>query len=342
MAKSIDGFKLAASVLEKSTIPILAAAYVKGGRVFATDLDIQITAPTDKPDAFYTKKGEPLAHSFPPEDVPYMSTVMPAYMLDLGDLPGMLSRVRPAVSTEETRYYLNGVFFEFLAYLQLTATDGHRLLSYGTPHKIAQPASGEKIPPFILPRKTVDMVLKAGGVQWVLAYTPDHRARFTNENGVTIESKLIDGSFPDYPRVIPKGPFAYTLTGDVKPCLEAAKRCAGYGSERSKSVKVSGADLYMNPPEVAPLHTTWPVDVTLGMVSRKRFDRLTGEDRWIDEPAEEVDAIGFNGKYLREFLEIPGKAGGAFTLAYANPSSPAFVTWSAVPGLRGIMMPLRV
>lgn len=341
MAKTIDGFKLAASVLEKSTIPILAAAYVKGGRVFATDLDIQITAPTDKPDAFYTKKGEPLAHSFPPEDVPYMSTVMPAYVLDLGDLPGMLSRVRPAVSTEETRYYLNGVFFEFLAYLQLTATDGHRLLSYDTPHKIAQPASGEKIPPFILPRKTVDMVLKAGGVQWVLAYTPDHRARFTNENGVTIESKLIDGAFPDYSRVIPKGPFAYTLTGEVKPCLDAAKTLAGYGSERSKSVKVTGRDLYMHPPEVAPLQMQWPVDVTLGMVSRRRLDAY-GVPSWVEEQAEDVQPIGFNARYLREALEIPGKLGGTFTLAYADAASPARLSWSALPGLTGVMMPLRV
>ena len=342
MAKSIDGFKLAASVLERSTIPILAAAYVKGGRVFATDLDIQITAPTDKPDAFYTKKGEPLAHSFPPEDVPYMSTVAPLYTLDMGNLPDMLSRVRSAVSTEETRYYLNGVFFEFLAYLQLTATDGHRLLSYDTPHKIAQPASGEKIPPFILPRKTVDMILKAGGVQWVLAYTPDHRARFTNENDVTIESKLIDGAFPDYSRVIPKGPFAYTLAGEVKPCLDAAKTLAGYGSERSKSVKVTGRDLYMHPPEVAPLQMQWPVDVTLGMVSRKRYCEASQAHNWVDEQAEDVQAIGFNARYLRESLEIPGKLGGTFTLAYADAASPARLSWSALPGLTGVMMPLRV
>lgn len=255
----------------------------------------------------------------------------------------MLSRVRPAVSTEETRYYLNGVFFEFLAYLQLTATDGHRLLSYATPHKIAQPESGEKIPPFILPRKTVDMVLKAGGVQWTLAYTPDHRARFTNENGVTIESKLVDGSFPDYPRVIPKGPFAYTLAGEVKPCLDAAKTLAGYGSERSKSVKVTGRELYMHPPEVAPLQMQWPVDVTLDMVSRKRY--LPGPDSvptWVEEQAEEVQATRFNARYLREMLEIPGKLGGTFTLAYADAASPARLSWSALPGLTGVMMPLRV
>ena len=123
------------------------------------------------------------------------------------DLRSLIDHTRFAISTEETRYYLNGIYVHAhtggkQAALRAVATDGHRLARVEMP----LPEGAEKIPGVIIPRKMVGEVRKLieevdGAVEVSLS---DTRVRFAF-NDIVLTSKLIDGSFPDYQRVIPTG-----------------------------------------------------------------------------------------------------------------------------------------
>ena len=117
----------------------------------------------------------------------------------------MLAAVKFAISTEETRYYLNGVFMHCLDGRLITvATDGHRLARAVT----AAPEGAPAMPGVIIPRKTVDLVAKAlagAGKEAKLAISVSENRICFELGAVQIASKLIDGTFPDYQRVIPTG-----------------------------------------------------------------------------------------------------------------------------------------
>jgi DNA polymerase-3 subunit beta len=129
------------------------------------------------------------------------------FQLPATDLKGIIDRTRFAISNEETRYYLNGIYFHSATsngtqVLRGVATDGHRLARVEVP----LPKGAADIPGVIVPRKTVGEVRKLldesdGSVDIELS---DTRIRFATGN-VTLVSKLIDGTFPDYERVIPTG-----------------------------------------------------------------------------------------------------------------------------------------
>src|SRR5260370_30297183 len=145
----------------------------------------------------------------PPADFPAMSEgALPhRFQLPATDLKGIIDRTRVAISNEETRYYLNGIYFHAAKaggtdVLRGVATDGHRLARVEVP----LPKGASEIPGIIVPRKTVNEVRKLldesdGSVDIELS---DTRIRFAT-GGVTLVSKLIDGTFPDYERVIPTG-----------------------------------------------------------------------------------------------------------------------------------------
>ena len=125
-------------------------------------------------------------------------------------LAELIDRTRFAISTEETRYYLNGIFLhvseEDKPTLKAAATDGHRLARFTLP----RPEGAEGMPDVIVPRKAVGELRKLldealdGNVEVDLSAS---KIRFTlgGEGGVILTSKLIDGTFPDYSRVIPTG-----------------------------------------------------------------------------------------------------------------------------------------
>ncbi|OYX94159.1 MAG: DNA polymerase III subunit beta, partial [Novosphingobium sp. 35-62-5] len=125
-------------------------------------------------------------------------------------LAELIDRTRFAISTEETRYYLNGIFLhvsdEATPVLKAAATDGHRLARF----TIARPEGAEGMPDVIVPRKCVGELRKLLEEVLDTAVLVDlsaSKVRFTlgGENGVVLTSKLIDGTFPDYSRVIPTG-----------------------------------------------------------------------------------------------------------------------------------------
>ena len=145
----------------------------------------------------------------PPADFPAMNEgdLPHRFQIAATDLKGIIDRTRFAISNEETRYYLNGIYFHAAKaggteVLRGVATDGHRLARVEVP----LPKGAGEMPGVIVPRKTVGEVRKLldesdGSVDIELS---DTRIRFAFGN-VTLISKLIDGTFPDYERVIPTG-----------------------------------------------------------------------------------------------------------------------------------------
>ena len=156
------------------------------------------------------------------------------------ELRGLIDRSRFAISTEETRYYLNGIYFHVLeakggGSLRAVATDGHRLARVET--GLPQGAAG--MPGVIVPRKTISELRKLieeteEPIEISLSET---RIRFAFD-AVTLSSKLIDGNFPDYQRVIPTGnDKVMTVKRDV--FAEAVDRVSTIATEKSRAVKMS-------------------------------------------------------------------------------------------------------
>ena len=145
-----------------------------------------------------------LLQTLPREDFPAMARdEMPvAFALSGSDLRRLIEKTRFAISVEETRYYLNGIYLHALdedgtALLRAVATDGHRLARV----QITQPVGAADMPAIIIPRKTVGEVHKlleeAEGE--VSVQVSDTKINFAFDN-IVLTSKLIDGKFPDYTR----------------------------------------------------------------------------------------------------------------------------------------------
>ncbi|MCH2487763.1 MAG: DNA polymerase III subunit beta, partial [Erythrobacter sp.] len=157
-------------------------------------------------------------------------------------LAELIDRTRFAISTEETRYYLNGIFLhvsdEDQPVLKAAATDGHRLARFTLP----RPEGAEGMPDVIVPRKAVAELRKLleekgeGAVQIDLSAS---KIRFTlgGEGGVVLTSKLIDGTFPDYSRVIPTANDKL-LRLDPRSFFEGVDRVATIATEKTRAVKM--------------------------------------------------------------------------------------------------------
>src|SRR5213082_3702484 len=130
-----------------------------------------------------------------------------SFSLAAAEIKRLIDRTQFAISTEETRYYLNGIYLHTAGSakaqtLRGVATDGHRLAQID----LVQPKGAEGMPGVIVPRKTVGEVqrLIEDNEAEVTIELSQAKIRFTIGN-VVLTSKLIDGTFPDYARVIPLG-----------------------------------------------------------------------------------------------------------------------------------------
>lgn len=237
------------------------------------------------------------------------------------ELARLIDKTRFAISTEETRYYLNGIFFHTVendgAKLRAVATDGHRLaLADAT-----APKGATGMPGVIVPRKTINelkRLLDDASDLVEIAVSPQ-KIRFQLGDAV-LTSKLIDGSFPEYARVIPKNN-AKKLKIDNKQFSEAVDRVATVSAERSRSVRLAlekdKVTLTVNNPDA-------------GVATE-------------DLPAEYSDdgmEIGFNAKYL---LDVAAQIEGAEAVfELADSGSPTLVRDEADDAALYVLMPLRV
>ena len=163
-----------------------------------------------------------------------------SFSLSAADLKRLIDRTRFAISTEETRYYLNGIYLhaaksDGVSMLRAVATDGHRLARMELP--LPDGASG--MPGVIVPRKAVSELRKLLEEmdQEVSVSLSDTKIRFAF-GATVLTSKLIDGTFPDYDRVIPTGNDK-TLDVRCKEFAEAVDRVSTISTEKSRAVKLA-------------------------------------------------------------------------------------------------------
>jgi len=341
---------------------VLLSAQGDGVKLTATDLDIEIaeTAPAEIERAGATTAPAQYLYDFVrklPENAPVRLEVngddprlfisagnsrLHLPVLPFGDFPTMpsdgfdtrfeihptdlarlIDKTRFAISTEETRYYLNGIFFHTVAngagepVLRGVATDGHRLALADAP----APNGAQGMPGVIVPRKTINelkRLLDDAADVVEIAVSPQ-KIRFTLGAAV-LTSKLIDGSFPEYARVIPKAN-SKKLKIENKVFAEAVDRVATVSAERSRSVRLAiEADkvtLTVNNPDA-------------GMAT----EDLAAE--YGDEALE----IGFNARYL---LDVAGQIEGENAVfELADSGSPTLVRDEADEHALYVLMPLRV
>jgi DNA polymerase-3 subunit beta len=227
------------------------------------------------------------------------------------DLAALFAPVAFAMSTEETRYYLNGIFMHVQdGQLRAVATDGHRLSRHQVAYTGEDPFKG-----VIVPRKAVGLVPK-GTVNVSVS-----EAKIRIQSGdFTLVSKLVDGTFPDYQRVIPTGNDKKIVFGS-EDMRQAAGRVSVVSGERGRAVKLSFAD----------------GEATLSVST---LDNGSATDEinvgYDDEPIE----IGFNASYLTELVGIFPV--GDIHLALNDSGSPAVFTSEKAPELLAVLMPMRV
>ena len=262
----------------------------------------------------------------PVEDFPSMTAGQLPHRFHLPALVlrGLIDRTRFAISTEETRYYLNGIYLHAVAVeghrvLRAVATDGHRLARVEEP----LPEGAETIPGVIIPRKTVGELRKlldeaSGSVEIGLS---DTRIQFT-VGPITLTSKLIDGTFPEYDRVIPRDNDKILRVGK-KDFSEAVARVAAISSERSRPVKLALQK------DVLTLSASSPDQGTA--VEELDGDRVQYEAG----PLE----IGFQARYLNDITDqITDKV----EFRFADGSAPTIVTDAGDESALYVLMPMRV
>lgn len=264
----------------------------------------------------------------PIEDFPQLSGGELKHRFDLAaaDLRSLIDRTRFAISTEETRYYLNGIYLHAakakagsadLPVLRAVATDGHRLARVEMP--LPEGAAG--MPDVIIPRKTVGEIRKlideaADRIELSLS---ENKIRFGFDS-VVVTSKLIDGTFPDYERVIPVGNDK-VMEVDAKLFAAAVDRVATISTEKSRAVKLS---------------------LTRGTLTLSATSPESGsateelEVNYQEGPLE----IGFNSRYLLDITQQIEGEGARFTMADA--ASPTIVRDVADPTALYVLMPMRV
>jgi DNA polymerase-3 subunit beta len=245
-----------------------------------------------------------------------------SFKLAASELKRLIDKTQFAISTEETRYYLNGIYLHAAgtgknATLRAVATDGHRLAQCELP----LPAGAAGLPGVIVPRKTVGEVqrLIETGEGEVAVELSAGKVRFTIGD-VVLTSKLIDGTFPDYGRVIPVGNDK-TLTVDKKDFEAAVDRVSTVASERGRAVKLS---------------------ITGGRLMLSVTNPDSGsatEEIEIDYDSDPLD-IGFNSRYL---LDIAAQIEGEVAvLKLADPGSPTLIQDKDSRGALYVLMPMRV
>jgi DNA polymerase-3 subunit beta len=226
--------------------------------------------------------------TLPREDFPVMasSEYSSNFSAPAPLLRRLFDKAKFAISTEETRYYLNGVYMhvsqgEGGAVLRCVATDGHRLARIDA----ALPEGAQGMPGVIVPRKTVGELRKLleDDEAKIAVSVSETKVRFATP-AIVLTSKVIDGTFPDYTRVIPTGN-TRQLRVDAADFAKAVDRVATVSSERSRAVKLS-------------------LDEDRLVLSVNAPDSGAAEEEMVVAYDSDRLEIGFNAKYL---LEIAGQ-----------------------------------
>jgi DNA polymerase-3 subunit beta len=256
-----------------------------------------------------------------------------SFALPAQDLKRLIEKTQFAISTEETRYYLNGIYLHTIEVegetkLRAVSTDGHRLARIEMP----APEGSAGMPGLIVPRKAVAEIQKLvddGGAEVKvelstakirLTFDGGEGGEAASSGGVVLTSKLIDGTFPDYQRVIPTGNDKL-LTVERGEFAKAVDRVSTISSERGRAVKLALSEgrltLSVNNPD-----------------SGNAVEELD-----VSYDAAPLD-VGFNARYL---LDITGQLDGdTAVFKLADPGSPTVIQDRDGAPTLYVLMPMRV
>ncbi|WP_386679232.1 DNA polymerase III subunit beta [Loktanella sp. R86503] len=262
--------------------------------------------------------------TLPREDFPVMATsdYTTNFSAPAPVLRRLFDKAKFAISTEETRYYLNGVYMHVSdgdsgKVLRCVATDGHRLARIDA----ELPAGAEGMAGVIVPRKTVGELRKLldDDELEVKVSVSETKVRFATPN-LTLTSKVIDGTFPDYTRVIPQGN-TRRMEVDAAEFARAVDRVATVSSERSRAVKLQLEDDRL-------------------ILSVNAPDSGAAEEELAVAYADERLEIGFNAKYLLEIANQVDRENAVFM--FNGSGDPTLMREGNDMSAVYVVMPMRV
>jgi DNA polymerase-3 subunit beta len=334
------GLKLTATDLDMEIVETLAADVIRNGAATAPahmlyDIVRKLPDGAQVQAELLTSEGGRLAISagsvrfelacLPKEDFPQMAAgALPfRFRLQTDELKKLIDKTRFAISTEETRFYLNGIYLHAhkdakgKGAMRAAATDGHRLAQF----QLELPDGAADMPGAIVPRKTVSELRRLlddteGAIDISLS---DTKIQFKTD-GVELTSKLIDGTFPDYQRVIPAANDK-VLSLDSREFAQGVDRVSTISADKTRAVKLSLA------------HDR----LTLSVINP---DSGTATEELGASYSASPLEIGFNARYL---LDITGQIEGKevrFLLSDAG--SPTLIEDSEDSGTLYVLMPMRV
>ena len=316
--------KVAANISTPGATTAPALTFFEIVRKLPDGAQVELEAPGDGKLTIRAGRSRFTLSCLPTEDFPVMSggEYGHTFCLAAADLRELIDRTRFAISTEETRYYLNGIYVHVFNrdgtdVLRAVSTDGHRLASVEMP--LPEGAGG--MPGVIVPRKTV------GEIRKLIDETGDDvdislseaKIKFAFDDAV-LTSKLIDGTFPDYQRVIPVNNDKEMVV-DRKALIDAVDRVSAISSEKSRAVKLTiNGD-------------------TLSLSASSPENGTAQEDVEITYGADVIE-IGFNSAYLLDIARQLDSETATFVLADA--ASPTIIRGVNDTGTIYVLMPMRV
>ncbi|MCE3232319.1 MAG: polymerase subunit beta [Rickettsiaceae bacterium] len=240
------------------------------------------------------------------------------FSLKPAELIALIDKTKFAISTEETRYYLNGIYFHAKEdKLCSVATDGHRLAKI----EIDLPEGANGMPGVIIPRKTVGELRKLidEAEEDVQISLSENKISFVCGEAVLL-SKLIDGTFPDYEKVIPSGNNR-VMEIDAAAFTKAVDRVSTISFEKTKAIKLA---------------------VTSGKLTLSAVNEENGS------ATEEVDVtyssgpveVGFNSRYVMDMMA--GIEGETAEFVFADGAAPVLVKDNADASALYVIMPMRI
>ncbi len=234
----------------------------------------------------------------------------------------LIDKTKFAISNEETRYFLNGLYFNISSesnknMVTLVGTDGHRLakFSYEVEENIDQ------ISGVIIPKKTIYEISKllSENNTEVEIYISSNKIVFILQNIIFI-SKLIDGSFPDYKRVIPKDNLN-TLKIKRELLLSAVDRVSTIANEKSPVIKFKLLNNVLN----------------LNTINNE--SSTASEDLKINYNGDDIE-IGFNSKYIMDIVN--NLEDEEISINLKDNTSPITALENSNTNLVYVLMPMRV
>ncbi len=234
----------------------------------------------------------------------------------------LIEKTRFAISNEDTRYFLNGIYFHRRNNgekdcLSMVATDGHRLAKID----FNLGDNSIDIPGVIIPKKTINELCKLlSDCKGVVKINLDpNKIIFFINNSILI-SKLIDGTFPDYQKVIPS---------NNTNILKVQRNALGYAVDRVSTITT----------DKSPAIKFKLLSNIMNMTSIDSENGSATEDIATEYNGDEIE-VGFNSKYILEMINNLDDEN--ITLSFNDASSPLIATENSSPDLVYVLMPMRV